>query len=83
MAAIAAILFVGWHGFSGALTLAAGESVASSSSPAPGAPEEDSGDPFAALLKNNPAEVVKTGPSCRFIKVQLPPGVQPEDIPGF
>ena len=40
-------------------------------------------DPFAELLKNNSADVVKTGPSCQFIKIQLPPGVRPEDIPGF
>lgn len=47
--------------------------------PAP-APTVTDADPFAELLKNYPSEIVKTGPSCSIVKIQLPPGVRPEDI---
>lgn len=40
-------------------------------------------DPFAELLREQPVQVIKTGPSCEFVKVQLPPGVTLDDIPGL
>lgn len=40
-------------------------------------------DPFAALLEEHPLEVIKTGPTCSVVKMKLPPGVTPEDIPNF
>lgn len=82
--AAALALVLGWRGMSGGSGVMAGDMAAAqpaATSPDPTARNDD--DPFAELLKNNPSEVVKTGPSCRFIKIQLPPGVSPEDIPGF
>lgn len=53
---------------------------ATASTPAPVVIEDD---PFAEILKNSQAEIRQTGPSCQFIKIQLPPGVSPEEIPGL
>lgn len=66
----------GWFG----TPLAAGEQAAGVN----GAPiQPPPTDPFAEVLNNGSIEVVKTGPSCNFIKIQLPPGVTPEEIPGL
>ena len=46
-------------------------------SPAPVIVDED---PFAELLQNYPSQIIKTGPSCSIVKIQLPPGMSPEDI---
>lgn len=46
-------------------------------SPAPVIVDED---PFAELLQNYPSQIIKTGPSCSIVKIQLPAGVRPEDI---
>lgn len=40
-------------------------------------------DPFAGLMDEQPIEVIKTGPTCQFIRIQLPPGVTFEDIQGL
>lgn len=52
-------------------------------SPRQETPDSASADPFADLIKEQPVQVIKTGPSCEFVKVQLPPGVTLDDIPGF
>lgn len=49
--------------------------------PAANEPADD--DPFAELLKNQPVEIVRSGPTCCVIKMPLPEGVKLEDIPGF
>lgn len=49
----------------------------------PPAPPAVSGDPFAELLQTYPSEIIKTGPSCSVVKIQLPPGVNPDDIPFY
>lgn len=59
---------------------AAGEPrPATAATPAPVVVKDD---PFAEILKNSQAEIRQTGPSCQFIKIQLPPGVSPDEIPG-
>lgn len=65
-----------------AILYACGPLVAGESPVQAPAPSE-ADDPFAEVLRDNAMEVVKTGPSCQFIKIQLPPGVSPEDIPGL
>ncbi|MCD8350054.1 MAG: hypothetical protein LUC93_05510 [Planctomycetaceae bacterium] len=45
------------------------------------APAVINADPFAELLQTYPSEIIKTGPSCSVVKIQLPPGVNPDDIP--
>lgn len=49
----------------------------------PNTADTDSEDPFADLLKEQPVQVIKTGPTCEFVRIQLPPGVTLDDIPGF
>lgn len=61
----------------------AGEPVRSAP-PAPQAGQgADAADPFAELIRNNPSEIIKTGPTCKIVKIQLPPGFSPDDIPGL
>lgn len=43
----------------------------------------ESGDPFGEFLQTQSPEVVKTGPSCSFVRIKLPPGVSPDEIPGL
>lgn len=61
----------------------AGETIAPGTVPFVVSAQDSSDDPFAEILKNNSMEVIQTGPSCHFIKVELPPGVGVEDIPGL
>lgn len=56
---------------------AAGEAAQAS------AEAEGVADPFAELLKLYPSEVVKTGPTCSIIRVELPPGVSADEIAGL
>lgn len=56
----------------------AGEEVLYQSPPQPGVAA--SADPFAELLENYPSEIIKTGPSCSIVKIQLPPDVSPDEI---
>lgn len=48
----------------------------------PPSPAATAEDPFADLLRDYPSEIVKTGPSCSIVKIQLPPGVDPAEL-GF
>lgn len=46
-------------------------------------PDTQGGDPFGDFLKSSSTEVVRTGPSCSFVRIQLPPGVSADEIPGM
>lgn len=77
---IAAAAVLSFLPASSGTTLHAGE-TAVQAPPSPVAQEPM--DPFAGLLENGAVEIRKTGPSCQFIKIPLPPGVQIEEIPGL
>lgn len=63
--------------------LAAGWGIAAGGELGQARPAETAADPFAELLQSYPSEVVKTGPTCAIVRIELPPGVSAEEIPGL